>query len=101
MFSANANTLVLDANRAADLLPKGVQLDSAEATQALNQLESSYDYLIFLADAELTPWSQKAIRHADLVLAVATDGRRPDTQRARAARRRLRQHRGAPPRHRA
>jgi NTE family protein len=77
VFSAKANTLVLDANRAADLLPKGVQLDSTEATQALNQLESSYDYLIFLADAELTPWSQKAVRHADLVLAVATEDADP------------------------
>jgi NTE family protein len=69
VFSASANTLVLDSKRAAELLPA---LDSAEATQALNQLESSYDYLVFLADAELTPWSQKAIRHADLVLAIAT-----------------------------
>jgi NTE family protein len=69
VFSSSANTLVLDSKRAAELLPA---LDSAEATQALNQLESSYDYLVFLADAELTPWSQKAIRHADLVLAIAT-----------------------------
>lgn len=77
VFSANANTLVLDGARIAELLPQGVPLDSTEATQALNQLESSYDFLIFLADAELTPWSQKAIRHADLVLAVATDGADP------------------------
>ncbi len=77
VFAANASTLVLDAKRAAELLPKGVALDSAEATQALNQLESSYDYLIFFADPELTPWSQKAIRHADLVLAVATPGADP------------------------
>jgi NTE family protein len=69
VFSASANTLILDSKRAAELLPA---LDTAEATQALNQLESSYDYLVFLADAELTPWSQKAIRHADLVLAIAT-----------------------------
>lgn len=74
VFSANANTLVLDSARAAELLPA---LDSAEATQALNQLESSYDYLVFLADAELTPWSQKAIRHADMVLAIATPSADP------------------------
>ncbi len=74
VFSTNANTLVLDSARAADLLPP---LDSAEATQALNQLESSYDYLVFVADGELTPWSQKAIRHADLVLAVATPNADP------------------------
>ena len=28
------------------------------------------DYVLFLADDELTPWSEKAIRQADLVLAV-------------------------------
>lgn len=74
VFSASARTLVLDAARAAELLPKGVDLDSPEATQALNKMESAYDYLLFLADAEQTPWSQKAVRHADLVLAIAIDG---------------------------
>jgi len=77
IFAANANTLVLDEARATALLARGVALDSAEATQALNEIESSYDYLVFLADAELTPWSQKAIRHADVVLAVAVDGADP------------------------
>ncbi|MEI9901396.1 MAG: patatin-like phospholipase family protein [Hyphomicrobium sp.] len=77
VFAAGANTLVLDAAGAGELLPAGPALDGAEATQALNKLESSYDYLIFLTDAELTPWSQKAIRHADLVLAVAVDGADP------------------------
>lgn len=77
VFTGGANTLVLDSERAAALLPSGPELDSAEATQALNKLESSYDYLVFLADAELTSWSQKAIRHADLVLAVAVDGADP------------------------
>jgi NTE family protein len=72
VFSASSTTLVLDAAGAASFLPHGVALDSAEATQALNQAESAFDYLIFLADPELTPWSQKAIRHADLILAVAT-----------------------------
>ena len=101
VFSANANTLVLDAARAADLLPGGVQLDSADATQALNQLESSYDYLLFIADAG-----------ADAVVAkgdpsrrsriVGSDGRRRSgTQSARAARRCVRQHRGAAPGRRA
>ena len=32
VFSANANTLVLDGPRAAELLPKGIELDSSEAT---------------------------------------------------------------------
>lgn len=74
VFATNATTLVLDSSRAAQQMPSGTRLDSIEATQSLNKLESSYDYLIFLADADLTDWSQKAIRHADLVLAVAVDG---------------------------
>jgi NTE family protein len=70
-FEGAAKTIALDAERAAELVPRGVSLDSAEATQALNALESTYDYVLFIADPELTPWSQKAIRHADLVLTVA------------------------------
>ncbi len=72
VFSAASKTLVLDAATVADILPKGVALDSAEATQALNELEGSYDYVIFIADVDVTPWSQKAVRHADLVLGVGT-----------------------------
>jgi NTE family protein len=70
VFAAGAKTLVLDAARAAKILPRAVPLDSAEATQALNELESGYDYVVFVADDDLTPWSQKAVRHADLVLGI-------------------------------
>lgn len=77
VFSAQSRPLVLDSRAAHEMLPKDVALDSAEATQALNQLESSFDYLLFLADADLSAWTQKSIRHADLVLAVATDGMDP------------------------
>lgn len=76
-FSSSAKTAVLDAEKAAKVIPKGVTLDSQEATHALNELESTYDYVLFVADAELTPWSQKAIRHADLVLSVATHAADP------------------------
>ena len=58
--AAAARTIVIDANKAAELLPAGVALDSAEATQLFNELESKYDYVIFIADPDLTPWSQKA-----------------------------------------
>ena len=51
-----------------------VLLDSAEATRALNALENSYDYVLFVAENELTPWSEKVIRQADLVLAVGRHG---------------------------
>ncbi|MGI9403685.1 MAG: cyclic nucleotide-binding domain-containing protein, partial [Hyphomicrobium sp.] len=77
VFAAEADTLVLHAAKAKELLPKGVALDSAEATQALNALESEYDYVVFIADPEMTPWSQKAIRHADLLLAVGTHASDP------------------------
>ncbi len=80
-FSTSAKTLVLDADKVAAGLPKGVALDSAEATRALNELESAYDYVIFIADAELTPWSQKAMRHADLVLGVGVHAGNPTPNR--------------------
>jgi len=80
-FSAAATLLVIDANRAAEILPKGVALDSAEATQTFNEIESKYDYVIFVADPDLTPWSQKAIRHADLVLGVGWHASSPTPNR--------------------
>jgi NTE family protein len=79
--AASAMTFVIDAAKAEKLLPKGVALDSAEATQLFNELESKYDYLIFIADPELTPWSQKAIRHADLVLGVGVHAANPNPNR--------------------
>ncbi len=60
-----------------EVLPAGTRLDSAEATRALNALEGRHDYVLFLADDELTPWSEKAIRQADLVLSVGRHGADP------------------------
>ncbi len=81
VFSETAKTLILDAARAAKILPKAVPLDSAEATQALNELESGHDYVVFVADDDLTPWSQKAVRHADLVLGVGMHAGDPTPNR--------------------
>lgn len=81
IFAAAAKTLVVDAAKITELLPKGVALDSTEATQALNELESIYDYVIFIADNDLTAWSQKAIRHTDLVLGVGTHAANPTPNR--------------------
>lgn len=64
------SALLVRAETVGQVLPAGTRLDSAEATRALNALEGRYDYVLFLADAELTPWSEKAIRQADLVLGV-------------------------------
>ncbi len=81
VFRETAETFVIDSAKLAEMLPKGVALDGVEATQALNELESRYDYLIFIADEELTPWSHKAIRHADLVLGVGTHASNPTPNR--------------------
>ena len=101
VFSASANTLVLDAARAAGVLPAACTSTAPRRRRRSTSSRARYDYLLFLADAELTPWSQKAIRHADLVLVVATHDADPAPNRARAARRGIRQPGGAPPRRRA
>lgn len=40
-------------------------------THGLNALESRHELVVYVADDSMTPWSEKAIRQADLVLAVA------------------------------
>src|SRR5262249_41327559 len=69
-FQRSSATLLLDAQRAQSVLPSGTRLDGAAATQALNALETKAAHLLYVADDELTAWSEKAIRQADLVLAV-------------------------------
>lgn len=49
-------------------------------TRWLNDQEANADYLLFLADPELTDWSTKAIRQADVVLRIGlheSGGRSP------------------------
>jgi NTE family protein len=55
-------------------LPAGQPLESAEGTSWFNELEARHDHVLYLADAELTPWSRKCLRQADLVLGVAGPG---------------------------
>ena len=45
--------------------------DPHAVTRWLNDEETGYDYLIFVADAELSNWSRMAIRQADTVLRIA------------------------------
>src|SRR5690606_11417155 len=49
-----------------------------EATRVLNTLERQYETILFITDQELTPWSEKALRHADVVLAVGLFESDPD-----------------------
>lgn len=55
--------LVLDRAPPGELSPHGV-------TEALNALEAAHETLVFVTDPELTVWTEKAIRHADMVVAV-------------------------------
>lgn len=69
-FRKSNSVAVIGAPKASNVMPPPAELESAAATQALNQLENAHDYVIFIADDTLTPWSEKVIRQADLVLAI-------------------------------
>jgi NTE family protein len=74
VFRRANRTMLVWPEMARTVLPASVPIDSTEATRALNALEMQYDYVLFVAEPELTPWSEKAIRQADLVLAVGMHG---------------------------
>ncbi len=41
-----------------------------EAQARLNALETMFDLVVFVSDPTLTPWSERAIRQADLVISI-------------------------------
>ncbi len=69
-FGTAGRTRVLNAATLGEVIGEGADLASGRTTEALNALEASHDTVIYVADADLTAWSQKAIRQADLVLRV-------------------------------
>ena len=77
VFRANARTLVAHAANAAEFLSSAGGIEGPEATHVLNDLEARYDYVLYVADPELTAWSEKAIRHADLVIAAGVHASDP------------------------
>lgn len=66
-----ARCAVITGETARELLGAGVTLEEPDATARLNALEAAHDHVLLVADDDITPWTEKAIRHADLVLAVA------------------------------
>lgn len=64
----------LDSENAASILPSGVAIDSAAATEALNALERTHAIVVYVADDTDSAWSRRCARQADLVLAVARHG---------------------------
>jgi NTE family protein len=69
-FVERADCAFLDEAAAAALPGAPRRLLAAEATPWFNEIESRHDYTFYLASAELSEWSRKAIRQADLVLLV-------------------------------
>lgn len=77
VFRSAGRTLILDADSAPAEVKVGAPIESAAATRALNALEAGYEYILFLADPQPSAWSEKTIRHADLVLFVGEAGADP------------------------
>lgn len=73
-FQAVADTLVLDAQRLVQRLAPGTSLDSAEVTARLNSAEAEAEHVLYIADTDLTPWTERVLRQADVVIAVGWHG---------------------------
>lgn len=70
VFSRAARTRFVGPRFARDVVSNGVPFESSDTIKALNDLETAADYVVFFADTEVTEWSKKVIRQADLVLLV-------------------------------
>lgn len=70
VFREAARTRFVTPAEVREVLAAGTSLESPVATRTLNALESGYDYVVFVADAGPGAWTEKAIRQADLLLAV-------------------------------
>ncbi len=71
VFERHARAVFLDAATWQNALESGPPRDSAAVETAwFNELERHYDFVVYIADAEPTDWSQKVIRQADMVLCV-------------------------------
>ena len=65
VFERHMNVLFFDAT---DL--EKIKRAVPDDTRWLNEVESRYDAVVFVTDPDLSTWSQKAIRQADLVLCI-------------------------------
>lgn len=83
-----ARGVVLSGETARNLLGTDGAFEDAEAIARLNALEAAHEHVLLVADDIISPWTEKAIRHADLVLAVARhgDGAEPNAVERLAAR---------------
>jgi NTE family protein len=65
----------IDAKTVAANFPDDPMLESDAVTSWLNKQELRYHYVLYFADAELTPFSRKAIRQADQIILVGPHAR--------------------------
>ena len=75
IFQRNLVRMFVDATRSqfvysAWLREVSSGASDAELTTLLNKLEQAHDYVVYIADPELTAWTEKALRQADLILWV-------------------------------
>ena len=86
-LARRGSCVVLSGETAQRLLGGSGTLDSPDAIERLNALEAGHEHVVLVADDDVTPWTEKAIRHADLVLAVANhaDGAEPNAAERIAA----------------
>jgi len=68
-FARLGRTMAVHSSNVGELIGDR-DLASDAATEALNSLERDHDAVLYIADAMLTAWSEKAMRQADLVLRV-------------------------------
>jgi NTE family protein len=73
IFGLKSRAVFVAASDVQDHFPT-MQLDDAAMTAWLNELEAQADFVVYLADQTLTPWTERCIRQADTVLLVATTG---------------------------
>ncbi|MGL4395202.1 MAG: patatin-like phospholipase family protein [Hyphomicrobium sp.] len=69
-------TLVLTSETAENALGSR-DFASPDVSMALNALEAQHDLIVFIADTELSAWSEKVIRQADDILICADRGDDP------------------------
>jgi NTE family protein len=83
-LSKRGKTILIDETGLNKRLGPSTPTASPEATRLLNSLEMEYEYVVYRTDDHLSEWTQKALRHADLVLSVAahaTDSTLNDVER--------------------
>lgn len=87
-LSRSARCVVISGENVRSHLGVDCALDDTDAIARLNAIEAAHEHVLLVADDDASPWTAKAIRHADLVLAVAhhSDAAEPNAVERLAAR---------------